>query len=71
VQHHPTLRIGQHGMKIVGGLRARTQLRQIDLHTHRQAKQIDDLIKQMRPQIVPDAAARTALLAPALRTCGR
>ena len=65
VQHHATLRPGQYGMKVVGGLRTRAQLTEIDIQAVRQAKQIDRLIQQMRAQIVPDTATEPGLLAPA------
>ncbi|MOA67369.1 hypothetical protein D3C78_1945090 [compost metagenome] len=53
-------------MEVIRGLRARTQLGQIDGQADRQAKQIDGLIEKMRSQIVPDAAPGACLLAPAV-----
>ena len=70
MQHHPPLGIGQHGMKIVGGLRAGAKLSEIDCDTHRQAKEHYRLIEQMWSQIVPNATSGTTLLTPALTHLG-
>ncbi|MNV65787.1 hypothetical protein D3C71_1585050 [compost metagenome] len=66
VQDHATLRIAQNRMEVVRCLCARTQLRQIDRHADRQAKQIHRLVQKMRGQIVPDTTSRTGLFAPAI-----
>ncbi len=66
MQYYPPLRIGQHGVKIVGGLRAGPKLREVHRDAYRQAKQHHDLVEQMRREVIPYAAARTRLLTPAL-----
>ncbi len=42
MQYYPPLRIGQHGVKIVGGLRAGPKLREVHRDAYRQAKQHHD-----------------------------
>ena len=66
VEDHPALRVNQHRMEIVGRLRPRAQLGEINGHADRQAKQADRLIEKMGAKIEPDPAPRAAPLPPAV-----
>ncbi|MNP40725.1 hypothetical protein D3C76_1343860 [compost metagenome] len=66
MQNDPAFAVVQYCVEIVHRLCTRTQFTQIDKQRFRFAEQLQCLIDQMRPQIVPDAATGTAQLAPAL-----
>ena len=71
VQHYPPLQVAQDGMKIIGRLRAGSELGQIDRHTHRQAKQIHGLVEQVWAKSYQMPLPGPACSRQRFRTCGR
>ncbi len=66
MQYYPPLRIGQHGVKIVGGLRAGPKLREVHRDAYRQAKQHHDWSSRCGARSYHMPLPGTRLLTPAL-----
>ena len=66
LQNRPLVGIVQRHAGIISGPRSRAQRRDIGADRLGHAEQFHRLIQQMRPQIIPDARPRAAILAPAV-----
>ena len=65
MQNDPALPITQDGMKPVIDLGNGALQREVERNRLRQSEQQQNLVEQMRTEVVPEAAARHGLFAPA------